>query len=981
MTLKVFFKPAITVVLLAFAAPYALALSFTEQFDTAGFKDAANTTANWDTTAGRAELQRVSRFAQTIDVISWGGGITAIEYASAGNWLLGGLKGKINEYDGTHFINRTENLVNFGSMNIRAIKYYSGTWLIGGDGPRLNSWDGADTWTDLAGYLNNFNGNINAIGHAFFGGSWMIGGDNGSLNAYDGVSSWMDLKTGLNFGTNNVKTIGYGGGYWLIAGTGGKIARYNGTIFTDLTTQLQACWGSYYDVYSMDYNGSVWVLAGGGGKIATYDGTNFVNREPGGTPLYTVWSVKWNGSYWLIGGCQGASQSVLYTTEDPAITPFIEQANPAYFSTVPIWSIGSNQLASAVNLIAGGNGKLMKRTGAYNAPVNLDLSRDAVDFGANAINSAVSNGSYWLVGGAEGALNKYDGTNFTDLRPLMGWSVEDVMCMEWNSAGSYWLIGGKGGKLAKYDGVGFYDRTGALGFGVDTVKTIKWNGSQWLIGGEKRKLAKSSDGDFFTPVDISAGFGVLDSVNAAEWSPVDSLWYIGGSAGCFMSYDGNSSLNDLKSGLSSSFGAFYEVYALKRGPAGKVRIGCGNAKLADYESAVFTDRSASLVNFGAASIYSVDYDAAMQMWMIAGNLGKINIATQAGVFSDESGNLVNFNSAAINAAVSGGTEWLIAGDNAKLNRWGMSYISSGWVYSAPVDTWFAGYGCTTLTAAYVLNGQDVNFWLSANNGATWLPAAPGNGVCFSGADNGASLKWRAFIRTYDDMVSPYIDTVILDFTRKTAPTYTITPTGTGTRTQTITPTNTRTPTFTATPTSTGTITETVTPTVTATITPTVTETGTDTATATITLTSSDTPTFTATSTITPTFTDSPTFTVTPTVTATCTITQTHTITETRTATATNTETFTLTFTATLTETYTITMTRTQTLTHTITPTVTLTCTVTVTPTRGVIAVSINDSIIYPNPARDRLNAAYFMKEAGRVKIRIYNEAGDLAVLH
>ena len=51
-----------------------------------------------------------------------------------------------------------------------------------------------------------------------------------------------------------------------------------------------------------------------------------------------------------------------------------------------------------------------------------------------------------------------------------------------------------------------------------------------------------------------------------------------------------------------------------------------------------------------------------------------------------------------------------------------------------------------------------------------------------------------------------------------------------------------------------------------------------------------------------------------------------------------------------------------------------------TPTRGYVQAGINESILYPNPARDRINAAYYMKDAGSVKIRIYNEAGALAAI-
>jgi hypothetical protein len=847
-------------------------------------------------------------------------------------------------------------------------------------------WDVAASWTDIVASLKNFTGAVNAVGHTYMGNYWLIGGDDGCLNRYDGASTWTDLKTSVNFTPYNIKAMAFGGSYWLIAGTGGRIFQYNGTYFTDLTAKLLAAWGGYYDVYSLDYNGAYWVVAGGAGKIAVYDGVNFYERDPGGTPLYSVWSVKWNGSYWLIGGCQGANQAVFYTTPDALTVPYTEQANPAYFTTVPIWSAGTDSQASAVNLIGGGNGKLMKRTGTYNLPVNQDLSRDAVDFGARAINFAESNGSYWIIGGAEGALNRFDGLNFTDLRPELGWETEDVMSAAWNQAGSYWLIAGKSGKLAKYDGFTFYDRTGSLGASGADINTLQWNGSQWLIGGRGRSLHKSADGDIFTSVDISAYFGPADSVNDVEWSVGENVWYVAGSSGCVVTFDGTSSFQDFKSGLYACFSGYYGINSMKGDGAGKIRLGCDGARLADCESGVFTNRSADLVNFGTASVYSVEYSPAAQLWMIAGNLGKINSVTGGGpgVFEDQSGSLVNFKQAAINDCAYSGGDWLIAGDNAKLNRFGLFYNSPAWACSKPVDSWFAGYDSVTLTAAYVQNNQQVDFWLSSNNGATWVQVQPGIGAAFAGADAGTSLLWRARLLTYDASVSPYIDTVIIDYRRKTAPTYTFTATSTRTRTHTSTPTFTGTFTNTVTATPTGTCTMTATPTATMTFTMTATGTFTRTPTFTATATPSRTASATDTATNTRTHSVTPTFTGTPTCTATMTITETHTITKTWTVSPTVTKTPTMTHTPTVTPTFTITntwtVTSSVTMTGTITPTRTITATgtVTMTPVSEFVLPAENECFLFPNPASTWARVSYFMKGQGSVLIRIYNEAGDLA---
>ncbi len=966
--------------------------AFTETFDTAAYKDTVNTTANWDTINSRAVLQRVSKFAQTMDVINWGGGITTIEYGSPTSWMIGGLQGKLNEFDGTHFIDRTATLVGFYNSNIRAIKHNNSTWFIGGDGPNLNRRDNNGPWTNVKNSLVDFSGAINAINCTPSGNYWLFGGETGSLNGFDGTS-WVDFKYNLNFQPNAVKTIGYSGSYWLIAGANGKIAKYDGFTFTDLTAQLYAAWGSvYYDINTMDWNGSYWVLGGGAGKIATYDGTTFTNTStyPSGTPLYTVWSIKWNGYYWLIGGSKLQTQTVFYTTSDANITPYTEQSNPAYFSAHPIWAIASDGQANGINMIGGQNGCLMKRTGTYNSPINTDFSRDALDFGSNAINFAESNNSYWLVGGVEGSLNTYDGTNFTDLKAnpswtALNWTADDVLCAGWNSANNYWLIGGTSGKLAKFDGTNFLDRTSALGFGNIGVKTIKWNGSQWVIGGGNRNLSISADGDNFQAKDISPYFGAYDPVNKVEWIPGQSSWFIGGGNGGLVMYNGVNSYADLKNALYSCLGGYYSVNTLKYDGLSKIRIGCGSAEMADYEAGAFSNISGRLVNFGTADIYDMDYSPSQQQWIIGGKNGKINIASGAGagVYTDESGNLVNFNSAAINTVAFNGVYWIIGGDNAKLNRYGLSYVSPGWVYSTMIDQWFAGYSSVTLTSVQALNGQQIDYWLSANNGSTWLPAIPGIGVAFTGVNAGDKLKWRAMFTAYDDFQSPSIDTVIINYNRVIAPTYTVTKTSTRTYTPTVTPvvSSTVTPTITMTGTNTATITLTATPTITQTSSYTPTITATPTFTGTITQTNTPTATATNTATMTATYTATGTGTITQTAT--------YSVTENGTAAATGTESPTSTVTSTpqdvtpgITETIsgtiTPTMTAAQTTTMTSTPGPSFTATV--TPAADVVPVNQGTNILYPNPARNTVNISYAMVAQGNVKIRIYNETGDLAAL-
>ena len=466
-----------------------------------------STTANWDIIDYEAILAKANGFSETTGVIDWGGGITAIEYASSTQWLIGGLQGKINEWDGAHFIDFSSNLVNFGNSNIRSIKYNGSYWLIGGDGTTLNKWDGS-TWSDYKGNLQSFSGNIYTIGYDPDGAYWLIAGSSGSINKYDGTT-WSSLKSILPSGisTYDIRAVSYGGnGNWLIGLTSGRIVSYNGSSFTDLTSSLYTTWGStYYDIYAMDYNSTagVWLLGGGSGKLASYNGSTFTDQSSKVT-FSSIWAIKWNGSYWMVGGNNG-SNTALYCPVNVGDASYNVQTMPSYYSTGPIWAIGTDKQSSAVNLLGGQNGKILERTGTYNSPTNTDLSHNITDFGADSIKCAAYNGSYWIVGGADGDLNTVDASTymFYDLRSSLGFGANNVLAIAWN--GSYWLIGGAGGYLSSYNGSSFTSLNTALGWSASNINinVIKWANNQWLIGGDSKHLAISSNGTTFT--DESSG--------------------------------------------------------------------------------------------------------------------------------------------------------------------------------------------------------------------------------------------------------------------------------------------------------------------------------------------------------------------------------------------------------------------------------------------------------------------------------------------
>ena len=314
-------------------------LTFTESFNSLANIDTANTTATVITSAGsqfvRLPLASVFTDLSTDAGTTFTTNVINIIGNGSGKWLLGGVLGKIVEYDGSTMTDKSATFYDIGTNPVASIVYQdpyflfgtstssvtlpivnryrpsngqyvncdtfpstnfgnkvytigsnSGYWLIGGlaGGPlgTLNKWDGtsvsANNCTDLTSALGC--GAQTPLTMVFNGSYWLIGGTNGNFKKYDGASTFTDLGTPANFGASQIYTAGWNGSYWLIGGASGKLRRYDGltdtaTSFITLDTNFQAAGGGNFGantISCINWNGSVWVIGGVGGRVTLYDG-------------------------------------------------------------------------------------------------------------------------------------------------------------------------------------------------------------------------------------------------------------------------------------------------------------------------------------------------------------------------------------------------------------------------------------------------------------------------------------------------------------------------------------------------------------------------------------------------------------------------------------------------------------------------------------------------------------------------------------
>jgi hypothetical protein len=231
--------------------------------------------------------------------VSWHGGDVFASSYNGSHWLLSGL----------------------GSDSFPGQSYRTNHMALG-------TFDGYN-FTDLSANVPNQQDFI-LYANAWNGHYWLVGGGytrTGALYAYSGHSI-TDLSHQLKLAVpsaQSVQQIVWNGKYWLIGGIG-FLARYDGKVFTDLTTELNSTVDSRHflrnsccnAVSALAWNGATWLI-GGGSPIAvlghssawltTYDGSEFTdlsNALPAyvSNPTYnsSILTISHTTSSWILGG-------------------------------------------------------------------------------------------------------------------------------------------------------------------------------------------------------------------------------------------------------------------------------------------------------------------------------------------------------------------------------------------------------------------------------------------------------------------------------------------------------------------------------------------------------------------------------------------------------------------------------------------------------------------------------------------------------
>lgn len=290
---------------------------------------------------------------------------------------------------------------------------------------------------------------------------WLIGGFYSSreegvkqfLVKFDGEGFFDPVQeVNLRIPELTLEDLDWNGEYWLLSydfEDVGELMKYDGSRFNIISLP------DHGRVNGFDWNGGYWQI-GGDGYLVKYDGVNVTDLTAEfteSTGLDGATSILWMNGTWLIMGLKEKSGQYYPTLTRRLVIydgvnfyPLEESGAMGWFRRSS-WNGEYLLLAFRDNLVK------------YDGKHLLNLTAQA-DF-KSSITGLGWNGRYWLIGAFDGALKKYDGVSFKDIK---GGRLKMIKAVRWGD--KYWLIAGKGDdglqKLLKYDGAVFKDITPQL---------------------------------------------------------------------------------------------------------------------------------------------------------------------------------------------------------------------------------------------------------------------------------------------------------------------------------------------------------------------------------------------------------------------------------------------------------------------------------------------------------------------------------------
>ncbi len=244
----------------------------------------------------------------------------------------------------------------------------------------------------------------------------LVGGWNGKLFLYDGTTAkdvseiFKPARSDLDAKNVIVRGIGNNGSYWLISsslsGEEDRLFKYDGKTWTELSESFRAAAPSIGlgGAQSLVWNGKYWLIGDNSGRLVRFDGKKFTDVTNLLFPeknYSVVNDIAWNGKYFLIS--TGSNISTIYKYDGSTITGLAGFGENNTIQRIG-WN-GSKWLLGALELPY----YLQWYDGKKATPLTVEGAGDVMDIGWVK--------PFWIVN------NKlFDGTRFDTFSPLNGLS-------------------------------------------------------------------------------------------------------------------------------------------------------------------------------------------------------------------------------------------------------------------------------------------------------------------------------------------------------------------------------------------------------------------------------------------------------------------------------------------------------------------------------------------------------------------------------
>ncbi|MBS7615277.1 hypothetical protein KEJ18_06075 [Candidatus Bathyarchaeota archaeon] len=224
--------------------------------------------------------------------------------SNAEYWIIGSTNRKVFKYDGQNFTEVTP-ISNQFTSGISAVNWGDGYWLVGDRDGRIQKYDGS-SWTDLtaeAGF-NSLGIPISEIEWNEDFQYWLVG-SNSIVKKFDGTI-WTDVSPTVRQFEDEIGGISCDGSTWLVGDLKGVIQAFNGTQWTNLTSEA-GFYSNGTSIYTIDWGDNKFLVGGKDGKIKMYNGSSWLDVSSGWGSNKDILAIEYSDTYayWLVGGSYG----------------------------------------------------------------------------------------------------------------------------------------------------------------------------------------------------------------------------------------------------------------------------------------------------------------------------------------------------------------------------------------------------------------------------------------------------------------------------------------------------------------------------------------------------------------------------------------------------------------------------------------------------------------------------------------------------